>query len=187
MAYTISGRIRESSNNPLEGILVKAYDMDPFYDELLGSAATGSDGQFEIPFDRGDYDPLGVEGEPEIYLIITDSEKKFVSVKDRQGVHSRDTDDIGNVIWKGPVLDNLENIGKYDIEIMLSPREIPKTYEALVIGSGFGGTIISLQLANRFEAENSKPNVVNNKPFLHSFQSIEDRRRELIGPVAPPL
>jgi hypothetical protein len=36
MACTISGRIRDSSNNPLEGILVKAYDMDPFYDDLLG-------------------------------------------------------------------------------------------------------------------------------------------------------
>src|SRR5215208_5880771 len=141
MVYTISGRIRDSSNNPLEDILVKAYDMDPFYDDLLGSATTGSEGQFEIVFDTADYDPLGVEGEPEVFLIITDSEKKFVSVKDRQGVYSRDTDNIGNVIWKGPVLDNLENIGKYDIEIMLLAREIPKTYEAVVIGSGFGGTI----------------------------------------------
>src|SRR5215213_4699634 len=143
MVYTISGRIRDSSNNPLEDILVKAYDMDPFYDDLLGSATTGSEGQFEIVFDTADYDPLGVE--------------------DRQGVYSRDTDNIGNVIWKGPVLDNLENIGKYDIEIMLLAREIPKTYEAVVIGSGFGGTIISLHLANRFEAENSKPDMVDKK------------------------
>jgi choline dehydrogenase-like flavoprotein len=163
MVYTISGRIRDSSNNPLEGILIKAYDMDPFYDDLLGSATTDSDGRFEIVFDTADYDPLGVEGEPEVFLIVTDSEKKFVSVKDRQGSYSRDTDNIGNVIWKGPVLDNLENIGKYDIEVMLSPREMPKTYEAVVIGSGFGGTIISLRLADRFEAENSKPDVVNKK------------------------
>ena len=98
MTYTISGKIRDSSNNPLEGILVKAYDMDPFYDDLLGSATTGSDGQFDISFDRVDYDPLGVEGEPEVFLIITDSEKKFVSAKDRQAVYSRDTDTIGNVI-----------------------------------------------------------------------------------------
>jgi len=163
MAYTIGGRIRDSSNNPLEGILVKAYDMDPFYDDLLGSATTDVNGQFEIAFDRADYDPLGVEGEPEVYLIITDSEKKFVSVEDRQGVYSRDTDNIGNVIWRGPVLDNLDNIGKYDIEILLAPREIPKTYEAVVIGSGFGGTILSVRLANRFEAENSKPGAAKQK------------------------
>lgn len=163
MIYTISGRIRDSSNNLLGGILVKAYDMDPFYDDLLGSATTGNDGQFEIVFDRADYDPLGVEGEPEVFLIITDSEKKFVSVKDRQGVYSREIDNIGNVVWKGPVLDNLANIGKYDVEIMLSPREMPKTYEAVVIGSGFGGTIVSLRLADRFEAENNKPDVINKK------------------------
>jgi hypothetical protein len=36
MAYTISRRIGDSSNDPLEGILVKAYDIDSFYDDLLG-------------------------------------------------------------------------------------------------------------------------------------------------------
>lgn len=163
MAYAIRGIIKDSSNNPLKGILVKAFDTDPFYDDLLGSATTSDDGRFEIVFDTADYDPLGVEGEPEVYLIITDSEKKFVSAKDRQGVYSRDIDSIGNVIWKGPVLDNLANIGKYDIEIMLSAREIPKTYEGVVVGSGFGGTIISLRLANRFELENNKPDGVNKK------------------------
>ncbi len=163
MAYTIGGRIRDSSNNPLEGILVKAFDMDPFYDDLLGSATTDNNGQFEISFDKVDYDPLGVEGEPEVYLVITDSDKKFVSVEDRQGVYSRDTDNIGNVIWRGPVLDNLDNIGKYDIEILLLPREVPKTYDAVVIGSGFGGTILSLRLANKFDAENNKPGVANQK------------------------
>ena len=40
MAYAIGGVIRDSSNNPIEGVLVKAYDMDPFYDDLLGSATT---------------------------------------------------------------------------------------------------------------------------------------------------
>jgi hypothetical protein len=31
-----------------------------------------------------DYDPLGVEGEPEVFLVITDSEKNFATVKDGQ-------------------------------------------------------------------------------------------------------
>lgn len=163
MVYTIAGTIRDDSSNSLKGVLVKAYDMDPFYDDLLGSATTDVNGSFEISFDRADYDPLGVEGEPEVYLVITDSERKFISVEDKQGIYSRDTDNIGNVIWKGPVLDNLENIDKYDIEVLLSVRQVPKTYEAVVIGSGFGGTILSLRLANRFDVENSKSAPVGNK------------------------
>ena len=34
MDYAINGRLKDSSNNPLGGILIKAYDMDPFYDDL---------------------------------------------------------------------------------------------------------------------------------------------------------
>ena len=71
MVYAISGRIKDSSsNNPLEGILVKAYDMDPFYDDLLGSPTSDSDGRFEIVFDTADYDPLAVEGEPVQWQIV---------------------------------------------------------------------------------------------------------------------
>ena len=34
MDYAINGRLKDSSNNSLGGILIKAYDMDPFYDDL---------------------------------------------------------------------------------------------------------------------------------------------------------
>jgi hypothetical protein len=163
VAYTLTGELRDSSNNPPGSIVGKADDTDQFYDYILGSATTGCAGKFEILFDRAEYNYLGVEGEPQVYLVITDSGIKFVSVKDRQGIYSRYTDNLGNIIWIRPVLDNLENTAKCDIEIMLSPRKIPKTCEAVVIDSGFGGTIISLRLANKFEAENSKPNAVNRK------------------------
>ncbi|HEX7033993.1 MAG TPA: hypothetical protein VF172_13425 [Nitrososphaera sp.] len=59
-------------------------------------------------------------------------------------------------------------MGKYNIEVLLAPREISKMYEAVVIGSGFGGTVLSLRLANRFDAENKKkPNGVAAKKCLH--------------------
>jgi hypothetical protein len=34
VGYAINGRLKDSSHNPLQGILIKAYDMDPFYDDL---------------------------------------------------------------------------------------------------------------------------------------------------------
>ena len=34
-------------------------------------------------------------------------------------------------------------------------REIPECYEAVVIGSGFGGTIVSLTLANWFDEQDT--------------------------------
>jgi hypothetical protein len=56
MAYTISGRIRDSSNNPPEGIIVRGYDMDPFYDDLIGRVFNDEDK------DKVYEDPYVIEG-----------------------------------------------------------------------------------------------------------------------------
>ena len=48
---------------------------------------------------------------------------------------------------------DISDLGSYDITAVTKPREIPECYEAIVIGSGFGGTIVSLSLANWFDEQ----------------------------------
>ena len=153
MEYIIKGRIHDTANDPLKGILIKAFDADPFYDDLIGSAVTQENGSFEISFSTEDYDPLHMEGEPEVFLAVSDSTRRFESLMDRQSTYNRELDSLGNVIWKGRVIDDIANIDKYDITVTLVPRDVPDKYEAVVIGSGFGGTILSLTLANKFKKQ----------------------------------
>jgi len=159
MDFVIKGKIHDSQNNPLSKIGVTAFDEDPLTsDDKLGSTETADDGTFEISFDQRQFDLLGLEGEPEVYLIISDEEGKFLSVKDKQGDYEKSVDIHGNTIWTGNVIDNISNIDKYNITAMTKLTEMPDNYEAVVIGSGFGGTILALTLGNKFEIDNNKYN-----------------------------
>jgi choline dehydrogenase-like flavoprotein len=40
-----------------------------------------------------------------------------------------------------------------DVTVTLQPRQVQTNYESVVIGSGFGGTIISLTLANKYQSD----------------------------------
>lgn len=155
MEYFIKGKVHDEKNNPLDGIRVKAYDQDSiFEDDSLGYYDTKK-GIFEIKFDSNDYDRFRTEGSPEVYLVLVDSDKKFEYVKDREWLYSKERDNIGQITWKGKVIGHISDIGKYDITVGLSPRKVLEEYEAVVIGSGFGGTILSLSLAEKFGRENS--------------------------------
>jgi hypothetical protein len=62
---------------------------------------------------------LHIEKEPEVFLIITDSSRRFLSVRDRQSSYNRELDSLGNVVWKGRVIDDVANIDRYDITVNL--------------------------------------------------------------------
>jgi len=156
MNCVVKGRISDSQNNPLQGIPIKAYDHDPLGDDLLGTSQSNQLGYFEIPFSKQKFDPLGIEGEPDVYLVVTDSDKKFLSVKDRLGGYRRE-DKSANITWKSNIIDDVSKIDKYEITIRLVPLKVPDKYEAVVIGSGFGGTIVSLTLANMYSEPHSDP------------------------------
>src|SRR5215208_5671366 len=138
MNYVIKGKIYDSQNNPLQGVSIKAYDRDPLGQDLLGSSVSNQLGYFEIPFSKKKFDALGIEGEPEIYLVVADHDKNFLSVKDRLGEYRRE-DKLGNVTWTSNIIDDISKIDRYEITIRLIPLQIPDRYEAVVIGSGFGG------------------------------------------------
>lgn len=70
MRFRISGRIYEKeSGTALRGLIVRAYDEDLLYDDLLGSAVTDDGGRFEIVYDEKDFSEL-FENRPDIYLSI---------------------------------------------------------------------------------------------------------------------
>jgi len=66
----IHGRVRDPAQGKgLEGLWVKACDRDGLYDDLLGSAHTGSDGSFEIHCECEDARDF-FERRPELFLHV---------------------------------------------------------------------------------------------------------------------
>jgi cholesterol oxidase len=149
----ISGRVRDSAASPLaQAITVEAYEesaLGPRFDRHLGRAAPLEEGRFAITVAVS----LGVNAR-KIYLILTDPKKRFSSVKNGQNEFSPFTDSKGAKKWRSKALDDIEDV---DIIISLPERPVPKErYEAVVVGSGFGGSITALTLANKY-AEDPGP------------------------------
>ena len=71
--YTITGRIRDESNQAAQGYIVQAFDKDPkIYlhpDDRLGKAITDNEGTFRITFTEDAFKDW-LEGNPDIYLVI---------------------------------------------------------------------------------------------------------------------
>ena len=111
MEFKIKGIILErESLRPLPGLLVRAYDKDIFYDDLLGTAVTTENGSFILGYEKKDFKEI-FEGSPEIYFVIYGS--KTAIEPGRPGdspIHSE----------KNPLLVG-QGIGKY-YEIKI-PRE----------------------------------------------------------------
>lgn len=73
MAYRITGKVCEQeTGKPLSGLKVRAYDADLFFDDLLGTAETDAEGQFEMEYLEEDFREL-FEGKPDVYLAIFSS------------------------------------------------------------------------------------------------------------------
>lgn len=81
LSFRISGRVRDRlTGTPLPGVVVRAYDRDLLFDDLLGSAVTDADGRFAFRYEGSDFREL-FERCPDIYL----------SLHDAQGRHLHDT------------------------------------------------------------------------------------------------
>lgn len=70
MRFKINGIVIEKeSGQPLSGLLVKAYDKDLIFDDLLGSALTDDEGSFQFLYEESDFQEL-FDKKPDIYLEI---------------------------------------------------------------------------------------------------------------------
>lgn len=152
--YKIEGTISDDvTGNPLKGIAITVHEriISDIYDPALDSTATNNDGTFQLSF-RSLF-------KPHIYLVVADPLKEFNSVVYDGENFERIVHSSGSITWKNKSLD-LDNLTGINIAIKLSPpRTIPDRYEAIVVGSGFGGTILAISLANMLSKENAKEEI----------------------------
>ncbi|HXH71496.1 MAG TPA: hypothetical protein VNI58_01605, partial [Mariprofundaceae bacterium] len=72
LEFKIRGKVIErESKCPLSGLLVRAYDKDFLFDDLLATATTDSNGSFEMLYAGRDFQEL-FDSKPDIYFIIMD-------------------------------------------------------------------------------------------------------------------
>ena len=134
MSFQLKGKLTDAASSGLSYYTIKIFDKDPVTDLLgddpLGSSITLDDGTFSIAFTKDDFKRPGEfwespNSEPDLYLNIFD----------RNGHQLHET---GIITIPFTPLDH--------------PGELDKC-EAVVIGSGFGGTIVSLSLVNQLHEE----------------------------------
>ena len=146
----IEGYIHDSRDNPLSNVPVELFQRFLGQDlplTMLASNKTDDKGYFKITLNQ----IIHIKNS-QVYLVLTDSTGRFASVRDNQSRYKKE-EIFGTqgLKWKGEVINNLNN--KIDITIVLEKIRIPDKYEAVVIGSGFGGTITSLTLSNKYQKE----------------------------------
>src|SRR5215204_2834823 len=142
----IEGYIRDTEGRPLAGIPVKAYQQRLPLDLTLTESPQPTDNEFyfiSLP-------PRNISDiASNVYIVVIDKSKRFISVRDRHSRYKRkESRSVWN--WKSQIIGDLNNI----IQIVVKQETMPTEYDSVVIGSGFGGTIISLAIAKMYKEEN---------------------------------
>src|SRR5215213_1589514 len=154
----IEGYAHNSLGQPLTRIPVEAFQYNPLGDLTLTSIpeVTDNDGYFKI-IPQKDVD----ESNSNVYIVVTDESKKFVSVRDRRSRYKRkeffSVEGFNGWKWRGEAISNLNNI----VEVIVTQHRIPvpTDYDSVVIGSGFGGTVVSLAIAKMYKMKNENNRV----------------------------
>ena len=99
--YVVQGIIKDSKNKPVRHLKIQAMDSDKEWyedrnDDLLGSIWSNDDGTFRITFDAQRFNDGGwLEGKPDIYLVIRNSEGRVVHTTEvRRGVDVSDSEKL---------------------------------------------------------------------------------------------
>lgn len=78
LEFRISGIVFErDTRQPLPNLIIRAYDKDLLYDDLLGDTTTDKSGHFEIRYTESDFKEL-FEKRPDIYFRIYDTSREHV-------------------------------------------------------------------------------------------------------------
>lgn len=136
MSFSLKGRLTDNANPPvpLSAYTIKVFDKDPIFDlfgdDPVGSGVTLDDGTFRIDFRKEDFKKPeefweSVLNEPDLYLKVYDPK--------------------GNIVHETGVIST-------PFVPYVDPNEKNRC-ECIVVGSGFGGTIISLSLANQYHQQ----------------------------------
>src|SRR5918996_6055625 len=155
----IEGYILDSTEKqPLVGLPVEAFQQNQLGDFSLTAfpAFTDDEGHFRI-IPQGNIN----ETSSNVYIVVTDESKRFVSVRDRHGRYKRKefTSIEGTCGWKwsSQIITNLNTI--IQIVVIQDHISIPAAYDSVVIGSGFGGTVVSVAIAKMYKGKNEDKRV----------------------------
>jgi len=78
MIFKIKGKVQELEHEiGVANLIVKAFDKDLFFDDLLGSVITDEEGEFEIIYEGEDYQEL-FDNQPDLYLIVRTPEGRML-------------------------------------------------------------------------------------------------------------
>ena len=110
---TIEGYIRDVSNQPLPGIHIQAFQDRQLIGDLnltRDPVVTDNNGYFKL-IPTKDIEAINSN----VYLVVIDVGKKFVSMRDWTSRYKREKKEIifNNTKarrWKGNIIDNLDNI-----------------------------------------------------------------------------
>ena len=141
--------IHDKSGRPLSGIPVQAFRHRGLIGDIRltpSSFVTDSNGHFRIE--------LKAKGlKSNLYLTVIDIGEKFVSMRDRVSRYKKVNGEKA-IRWKSSIIEDLDTL--VEIIVNFDPIVVPDKYESVVIGSGFGGTIVSLSIAKKYNEKNKQ-------------------------------
>lgn len=150
----LQGYIRNTSGQPLSRVPLQGFQ----HRHLIGDLKVTSN---PLVTDDNGYFESNLEGlkpiDSNFYLVVIDVGKKFVSVRDWASRYRKQKQEItfsgrNAMGWKSGIIENLNTI--LEIIVNLDSKIIPSTYDSVVIGSGFGGTIVSVSIAKKYNEKN---------------------------------
>lgn len=139
MQYVIKGRLKDSSGKSSSRYLVEAYaDVRLGKDPQLAKDISRDDGTFKLEFDKTSLENF-LHREPNVYLKISDlASNKTFNTHVLKNPNQSDSKEEGT---NGPLTRNESDQDRF---------------ETVVVGSGFGGTVIALTKVNKFLADKKK-------------------------------
>jgi hypothetical protein len=145
MSFEIKGKLVDPTSSPpkpLSNFTIKVFDQDPFPgaldDDELGKAVTLDDGSFRIKFKPSDFREVLDPSDPQLYFQIINLDGTLIETT---------------------------GLVAPPYTLFTNPSEVNEC-EAIVIGSGFGGTITSLSLVNKYVKDAESNPGVNKKKIV---------------------
>jgi cholesterol oxidase len=143
----------------LVGLPVEAFQQTPLGSLSLTQSPefTDEEGYFKIIPQINIINETGSN----VYVVVIDESKRFVSVRDRQSRYKKkefpSAEGSFGWQWSSQVINNLNTI--IEINVKQEPLSLPDAYDSVVIGSGFGGTITSIAIAKMYKGKNEDKRV----------------------------
>lgn len=80
VVFKVSGQVLTSERKPVSGVLVRIYDQDRQYNDLLGAALTNRKGEFSASFRLQDFSE-GESGPDLVFVVLNADEKELLSTE----------------------------------------------------------------------------------------------------------